>query len=78
MTNSQRMANGGKTMGRAPIKTKIANLKLTPEQHRLIEQRAERCKVSMSVWMRSILIQAANKPASDGYLRIREPDGATI
>lgn len=65
-------------MARSPVKTKRGGLRLTPEQYRTIEQRAERCKVSMSVWMRSILLQAATRPASDGYLRIREPDGATI
>ena len=59
-------------------KTKVATLKLTPEQHKLIDQRAKRCGVRMSVWMRSILLQAASRNASEGYLRIREPDGATI
>jgi len=65
-------------MRRAPTKSKNASLKLTPDQYRLIEQRAERCKISTSAWMRSILLQAASRPSSDGYLRIREPDGATI
>jgi hypothetical protein len=59
-------------------KTKATSLKFTPEQHRLIEQRARQCGVRMGVWMRSILLQAATKQSSEGYLRIREPDGATI
>jgi len=57
-------------------KTKVKNVKFTPEQYRLIEQRAERCKVSVSVWMRSILLQVATRPAREGYHRVREPDGA--
>jgi mobilization protein NikA len=59
-------------------KTKVASLKLTPEQHKLIDQRARQCGVRMSVWMRSILLQAARRQSHEGYLRIREPDGATI
>jgi len=63
-------------------KTKVATIKLTPEQDRLIDQRAKRCGVRKSVWMRSILLQAAHAAPShvgrgDGYLRIREPNGAT-
>jgi len=58
-------------------KTKNATIKFTPEQHRMIDQRAKRCGVRMSVWMRSILLQAASRQASEGYLRIREPDGVT-
>jgi uncharacterized protein (DUF1778 family) len=64
-----------------PPKTKAAAIRLTPDQYQLIEQRAERCKVSVSVWMRSILMQAASRSsrdesgAHDGYLRIREPNG---
>ena len=59
-------------------KTKFVGIKFTAEQHRMIEQRAERCKVSMSAWMRSVLLQAASRPTTSrpGYLRIREPDGA--
>lgn len=65
-----------------PSRSKIASFKLTPEQHRLIDQRARKCGVRMSVWMRSILLQAASaEPArvgrGGGYLHIREPDGAT-
>jgi hypothetical protein len=60
----------------------IVTIKLTPDQHKLIDQRAKRCGVRTSVWMRSILLQAASAaPArvgrGEGYLRIREPDGVT-
>lgn len=68
-TTNQRMAHSS-------VKTRVAGVKLTAEQYRKIEQRAELCKVSMSAWMRSILLQAASKPAREGYLRLREPDGA--
>lgn len=57
-------------------KTRFVGIKFTPEQYRAIEQRAERRGMRASVWMRSILLQAASRPLSDGYLRIREPDGA--
>jgi hypothetical protein len=60
-----------------PFKTKVAAVKLTPEQYREIEQRAERCGVRLSAWMRSILLQAASQKSRKGYLHIREPDGAT-
>lgn len=59
-----------------PAKTRLATFKLTPEQYKLIEQRAERCKVSMSAWMRAILLQAASRPARKGYLHIPEPNGS--
>lgn len=58
------------------MKTRLVGIKLTPDQYRTIEQRAERRGVRVSVWMRSVLLQAASRPPSDGYLRIREPDGA--
>jgi hypothetical protein len=60
--------------------TEVATVKMTPEQRRLINQRAKLRGVRVSVWMRSILLQAAQSAArepSDGYLRIREPDGVT-
>jgi len=60
------------------FKTKVASFKLTPEQYKLIDQRAERCGVTMSAWMRGILLQAVSRQPSEGYLRIREPDGSTI
>ena len=65
-------------MTRNIVYTKLASVRLKPEQHRLIEQRAKRCGVRTGAWMRSILLQAAQSAAkgpSDGYLRIREPDG---
>ncbi len=58
-------------------KTKVATIKLTPEQHKLLDQRAKRCGVPLARWMRSVLLQAATRQASEGYLRIREPDGVT-
>jgi hypothetical protein len=59
-------------------KTKFVGIKFTAEQYRMIEQRAERCKVSKSAWMRAVLLQAADRSATSkpGYVRIREPDGA--
>jgi len=60
-------------------KTKFVGLKFTPEQYRMIEQRAERCKVSTSAWMRTVLLQVANHPKPtpiDSRIRIREPNGA--
>ena len=62
----------------AKTKTKSTTLKLTPDQFKMIDQRAKDCGVRTSVWMRSILLQAAQKHPHEGYLRIREPDGATI
>jgi uncharacterized protein (DUF1778 family) len=65
---------------RATIYTEVATVKMTPEQRRLISQRAKHCGVRVSVWMRSVLMQAAQSAArqtSDGYLRIREPNGVT-
>ena len=58
----------------------VATIKMSAEQMRLIKQRAKLCGVRESVWMRTILMQAAQSAAknpSDGYLRIREPDGVT-
>jgi cell division protein FtsL len=65
---------------RAVIYTEVATIKMTHAQRQLINQRAKLCGVRASVWMRSILMQAAQSAArqsSEGYLRIREPDGVT-
>ena len=64
------------------LKTRQTAIKFSPEQYRLLEQRAEQCGVRVSVWMRSILLQAATQkprtqPPWKGYLHILEPDGAT-
>jgi hypothetical protein len=64
-------------MSRILTKTRSATVKLTPEQYKLVEQRAEKCQMSVSAWMRSILAQAAYRPANNGHITIREPDGAT-
>jgi uncharacterized protein (DUF1778 family) len=72
------MAAVWQTMAQSSSKNERVTLRLTPEQHRLIDQRAKRCGVRMTVWMRSILLQVASRQeASDGYLRVREPKGAT-
>jgi len=67
-----RMKNTPKPISK---KTRVAVVKLTPEQYELIEQRASECGVRVGHWMRSILMQVANRPAK-GYLKIREPNGA--
>lgn len=59
-------------------KTETLTLKLAPKQRKIIDERAKRCGVSTSVWLRSIAMQAATRQASEGYLRIKEPDGVTI
>ncbi len=67
-------------MPRAILYPAIASIKMSAEQLRLINQRAKHCGVRPSVWMRSILMQAAksaSRETGDGYIRIREPDGVT-
>lgn len=64
-------------MADVPFKTKQTAIKFAPDQYRLLEQRAAHCGVRVSVWMRSILMQAATQKPRKGYLHIREPDGAT-
>jgi len=67
-------------MPRTTLYPEVATIKMSHEQRRLIDQRAKECGVRASVWMRSILMQAAKSAArkpEDGYLRIREPDGVT-
>jgi hypothetical protein len=60
-----------------PTKQKLVAFKVTLEQYRTIELRAERRGVRVSTWMRSILVQAASQVSDDGYIRkLREPDGA--
>lgn len=56
-------------------KTKVATLRLTPDQYRSIESRAKKCGVRVSEWIRAIVMQAATRKSDEGYLRIREPDG---
>lgn len=65
---------------RATVYTEVVTVKMTPEQCRIVQQRAKLCGVRVSVWVRSVLMQAAqsaSRQPSDGYLRIREPDGIT-
>jgi len=57
-------------------KNKAATIKFTQEQYRVIAQRAERSQLSVSVWMRMVLMQAASRPANEeGFIRIKEPNG---
>lgn len=67
-------------MPRATLYPAIASIKMSAEQMRLINQRAKQCGVRPSVWMRTVLMRVAQSAAesrSDGYIRIREPDGVT-
>lgn len=60
-------------------KTKVTTIRFTPDQHKLIDQRAKKSGVRMRVWLRSVVLQALSKqPTKEGFLHIREPDGATI
>jgi uncharacterized protein (DUF1778 family) len=56
-------------------KTKMLTLRITADQLRLIDQKADRCGVRRSHYLRSIVLQAARSTAAQGYLRIREPEG---
>lgn len=63
-------------MAQVVKKLKVANTRMTPEQYRLIEQRATKCGVTVGYWLRSIAIQASSiKPDRFGYLKVREPNG---
>jgi hypothetical protein len=67
-------------MPRATLYPAVASIKMSNEQLRLINQRAKQCGVRPSVWMRTVLMRVAQSAAenrSDGYIRIREPDGVT-
>jgi hypothetical protein len=64
-------------MSDVPVKTKTVGFKLTVDQHKELERRAAHSGVRLGTWMRSILLQAASQKPRKGYLRIREPDGAT-
>lgn len=58
-------------------KIKQAFFRVTPEQLKSIEERAQRQGMATGVWMRSVVLQAVGQRANRGYLRIREPDSAT-
>jgi predicted DNA binding CopG/RHH family protein len=59
------------------LKDMKITIRLSSEQLRLLDQRAKRCGVKVSRWMRSILLQAATRQSSEGYIRIKEPNGVT-
>jgi hypothetical protein len=67
---------------RISAKTRRATIKFTPEQHQAIHERARSRGVKTTVWMRSILLQAAASSSTAeggrGYIRIKEPTGETI
>lgn len=58
-----------------PHKDRVVSLKFTADQVRDIDTRAKRCGVSRSVWIRTILLQAATRQPSEGFVRVKEPDG---
>jgi len=60
-----------------PNKTRALTIKLTPDQYESVERRAGRCGVKMAIWARSIVLQAATRQGEQGYVRIKEPNGAT-
>lgn len=62
-------------MANVAAKTKLAAVKFTPDQYRMIKERAQKCGLRPGVWMRSILLQAAKRKGEQGFIRIREPDG---
>jgi len=61
-----------------PAKSKGIFLRLSPEQYRLIQQRAERCGVRVAPWIRTILLQVAKKTGTPGVTSVREPDGVSF
>ena len=61
-----------------PHKDSTLSVRVTAKQAQLIEQRAKRCGVPTRVWMRTILLQAAQRQPSEGFLRIKEPDGSIL
>lgn len=62
-------------------KTRRVMIKVTPEQYRIITDRARSRGLPAAVWMRAILLLAATSQAGAeggrGYVRIREPSGNT-
>lgn len=67
---------------RIAAKTLRATIKVTPDQLRLIRDRARSRGLKTAVWMRSILLQVAKSQSGAeggrGYIRIKEPTGETI
>ena len=60
-----------------PMKTKCLNLRMTEEQYRAVEQRANRRGVQVSYWMRHILLQVTQAPLNKQFVRVQEPSGET-
>ena len=52
-------------------------MKLTPEQYSLLESRAGECQVKVAYYIRSIIVQVV-RTASEGRIRVREPDGSGL
>jgi len=61
----------------ADEKTVVVTLRMSPKQLRLIQERAKKRGVKLRQWMRSILLQVAERQSSERYVRIKEPDGIT-
>lgn len=83
MTTGRQLDAEGPTEGirrtqmaaRIAAKTRPVTVKFSDDQYTVIENRAARCKMNVAVWLRSIALQAATRPASDGRILIKEPDG---
>lgn len=65
-------------MKKLPSKTRGILIKLTPEQYKMVEQRAERCGVRVGPLVRTVVLQIAKRTGAPGIAQVREPDGATI
>jgi predicted DNA binding CopG/RHH family protein len=60
-------------------KDRVLTVRVSASLARSIEQSANRCGVPVSVWVRSIIAQASSRDWNGSkYIRIREPNGATI
>lgn len=59
-------------------KSKGIFLRLSPEQHKLIQQRAERCGMRVAPFIRHLVLQVAKKNGAPGIVNVKEPDGASF
>jgi len=62
-------------------KTVVLHVRFSPEQRKILEAKAKRCGVRLSVWIRLIALQCARieaRSSERGYLRIKEPNGDAL
>lgn len=75
MTKSRAKKKGTRVI---PTKSETISFKVTPDQYAMVVKRAEGRGLLLGQWTRGVTLRAAEAQPRGNFIRISEPDGATI